>query len=152
MEQKYNFKRFIKVGSKLSNRSISFNGKSFSFGFNSGFYTREKIDMYKKVILFFDKEKKAIAFHFTNDENAQGVFTVIHGNNKTTGSVTAKSFVINNKLDNPKYFGRKEPKKIKDEEIGELFVIELDEQKQILQNKTTFFQLWNIVVIPKVVI
>jgi hypothetical protein len=125
MNQEYNFKKFTKVGSKLGNYSISFNGKSFSFGFNSGFYNKERINKYKKVILFYDENKKAVAFNFTNDEQAEGVFTVIHSNNKTTGSVTAKSFVVNNKLGREEYFGQRKPKKINDENIGELFVVEL---------------------------
>jgi len=129
MNQEYNFKKFTKVGSKLGNYSISVNGKSFSFGFNSGFYSKEKIKNYKKVILFFDESKKAVAFHFTNDENAKGAFTIIHSNNRTTGSTTAKSFFIDNKIaGEEKYFGQKTPKKIQDNNFGLLFVIELDKQ------------------------
>ena len=126
----YNFKKFTKVGSKLSNYSISFNGKSYSFGFNSGFYANEGIKNYKKVILFYDTDKKAIAFHFTNNEQADGVFTVIHSKEKTNGSVTAKSFVVDNKLKKEEYFGQKIPQKIQDENFGQLFIIHLLDNKQ----------------------
>lgn len=121
----YSFKRFTKVGSKLSNYTISFNGKSLTFGFNGGFYTREKISSYKKVVLFFDDKKKAIAFLFTNNENEKGAFTIIHGNESTTGSVTAHSFVSDNNLKDQRYFGKMEPKKITDKLLGEIFVIDL---------------------------
>lgn len=121
----YNFKKFTKVGSKSGNYSISFNGKSFSFGFNSGFYTKENISGFKKVILFYDVDKKAVAFHFTNDENAEGAFSVIHSNNQRTGSVTAKSFVTDNSLARKEYFGKKDIKKIVDDNIGEMFIIHL---------------------------
>lgn len=123
--ENYNFKKFIKVGSKLGNYSISFNGKSFSFGFNSGFFVKENIAGFKKVILFYDDNKKAVAFNFTNDEQAEGAFSVIHSKNQTTGSVTAKSFVVENSLCKDEYFGKKIAKKIKDENLGELFVIDL---------------------------
>jgi len=126
MNAEYNFKKFTKIGSKLSNYTISYNGKSFTFGFNSGFYTRENISQYSKVVLFYDVGRNAVAFQFSNEQDAQGAFTVVHSNNQTTGSVTAKSFIIENKLDNEKYYGKKEPKKIIDKNIGELYVIELD--------------------------
>jgi hypothetical protein len=125
----YNFKKFTRVGSKLSNYSISFNGKSYSFGFNGGFYTQENIASFKKVVLFFDEERKAVAFSFTNDEKAEGAFSLIHGSNKTSGSVTAKSFIVNSKICDDKYFGSKKPHKIQDVQNGQMFVVELLDEK-----------------------
>lgn len=128
----YNFKKFVKTGSKLGNYSISFNGKSFTFGFSSGFYYKNEIAKYKKVVMFYDDEKKAVAFQFTNEDKAEGAFTIVHGNNKTTGSVTAKSFILENKIDDPKYYGRKTPIEISDDSVGQLVVIQLlDGEQQI---------------------
>jgi len=132
MDQEYNFKKFTKVGSKSGNYSISINSKSFSFGFNSGFYSKENINKYKKVVLFFDEQKKAIAFNFTNDEKAEGAFTVVHGNNQSTGSVSTKSFFVNNKLNTAGHSGKRKPKKINSNNFGLLFVIELDEMNKII--------------------
>ncbi|MDD4995614.1 MAG: hypothetical protein PHW53_04090 [Patescibacteria group bacterium] len=129
MNDEYNLKKFTKVGSKFGNYSISLNGKSFSFGFNSGFYNKENIASYKKVVLFFDEGKKAVGFCFTNNEKAEGAFTVIHSNNKSTGSVTARSFIINNQLENPGYYGQKIPKLVQDDEIGMVYVIQLIDQR-----------------------
>jgi hypothetical protein len=131
----YNFKKFTKVGSKLGNYTISLSGKSFSFGFNSGFYTKENIKDYKKVVLFYDAKNKAVAFKFTNDEEAEGAFTVIHSNNGSTGSVTAKSFIINNGIS--EYSGKKKPNIIKDDDFGELFVINLLEKKLDIEEQTS---------------
>lgn len=126
----YNFQKFTKIGSKLSNYSISVNGKSYSFGFNAAFYVKENIKNYKKVILFYDKGNKAVAFKFTN-EDEKGAFTVIHGGRGNTGSVTAKSYFIDNELVNREYFGKKNPKKIRDDNLGLIYVIDLlDDKKQ----------------------
>lgn len=126
MEQ-YNFKKFTKKGAKLTNYSISLTG-SYSFGFNSGFYDREGIRNYKKVVLYYDPIKKAVAFQFTNEESTEGAFTIIHSNVGKTGSVTAKSFIMNNSLNIGEYRGKKIPQKIHQDEIGDLYVI------HILQN------------------
>lgn len=124
----YNFKKFTKTGAKLGNYTISISA-SCSFGFNSGFYNKEQIKNYKKVVLFFDGKRKAVAFQFTNDEKALGAFTVIHGNQGSTGSVTARSFFVENGLDKMNYSGKKTPKKISDEALGNLYVIHLEEKE-----------------------
>ncbi len=118
----YNFIRFTKIGSKFGSYSISIN-KSSSFGFNSGFYSKEDIKKFKRVILFFDKDKTAVAFQFTNDENSEGSFAVTHA--KNSGSVSAHSFFMGNSLKNEKFLGKRIPKKEKDDRLGTLYVIDL---------------------------
>lgn len=118
----YNFVRFTKNGAKLGNYCISINS-SYSFGLLSGFYTKEKIKEFKKAVLFFDKTIKAVALLFTNDVSAEGAFAVMHGNNN--GAISARSFFIEHELKQEQFLGKKEPKKIKDEKLGTLYVIEL---------------------------
>jgi len=120
----YNFEKFTNTGAKLSNYSISLN-PSFSFGFLSGFYNKEGIKNYEKVVLFYDKDKQAVAFKFTNDLNAEGAFKIVHGKKQSTGSTTTRSFIIENDLGKKEYFGKRIPKRIIDNNFGELFVIEL---------------------------
>ena len=122
MNNEFNFVRFTKVGSKLSNYSISFNKAKF-FGLNSGFYSKEGIKNYKKVVLFYDASKKAVAFMFTNDEKAEGAFTITHG--KNSGYVAPRSFLTEYQLSQEKYYGKKVPEKIKDPRLGTLFVIKI---------------------------
>lgn len=124
----YKFNKFTSIHSKTSNYTISIN-RSYSFGFNSAFYKRENIKKYKKVVLFYDPNKRAVGFQFVNDENTQGAFTLIHGNFGTTGSVTARSFFIENDLHKEEYFGKKIPKKIEDPKFGSLYVIDLLEKR-----------------------
>lgn len=119
----YNFTRFTSKGSKLGNYSISIN-RSSSFGFNSGFYTRENIRRFKRVILFFDKNKSAVGFQFTNDGDAEGSFALTHG--KNSGSASAISFFVGNNLKgNQRYLGKRVPKKENDSRLGTLYVIDL---------------------------
>ena len=118
----YNFVRFTNRGAKLGNCNISVNS-SLSFGLLGGFYNQEKIKNFKKAILFFDKSKKVVAFSFTNDQSAEGAFTISHG--KNSGSIASRSFFIGNELKQEKYWGQKIPKKIRDDKLGILYVIDL---------------------------
>jgi len=118
----YNWQRFTKTGSKLGNYGISVN-KSYSFGILSGFYSKESVDKFKKAVLFFDKSRKAVAFAFTNDENAEGGFAITHG--KNNGSVSARSFFLANELKQDQFLGKRTPKKEKDDKLGTLYVIDL---------------------------
>ncbi len=127
----YNFKKFVKKGARLGNYSISLS-PSYSFGFNSGFYNKEGVKNYKKVVLFYDKRQKTVGFQFTRDEDAEGAFTIIHGKTQSTGSVTVRSFIIQNNLYKKNYFGKKTPTKIIDNKIGELFVIQLVQESEAL--------------------
>lgn len=122
----YTFTKYTTVGAKSKNYSISLNVKSYSFGFLSSFYRKENIKDYKKVVLFYDLASKAVAFKFTKNLKEKGAFAIIHGS--ATGSVAARSFIMANnldKLDKKEYGGKKTPKKIKDSDFGELFVIDL---------------------------
>ncbi len=123
----YNFIRFTNRGSKLGNYKISIN-KSQTLGLLSGFYTRESIKNYRRAVLFYDKSKNAIGISFTNDANAEGAFAVTHNPNLNTGSITAHSFFIENQIKQEKFFGQKTPKKIKDDKLGTLFVIDALEE------------------------
>lgn len=119
----YNLKKFLGMGSRKGDYFISYSKSGFMI--SSVFYSKENIKNFSRVILYFDEEKKAVGFEFTNENNTEGAFALIHGNNETTGSISARSFVKANNLDNPKYFGRKIPKKIAYEGVGDIFVIDL---------------------------
>lgn len=126
----YNFKKFTARGAKLGNYSISLT-KSNSFGFSAAFCGKEGIRKYKKVIMFYDKEKKSVAFHFTNEENAEGAFTVINHKKGKTSSVTCRSFLIANEIDNkPEYFGSRIPKRINYDNLI-LYVVDLKKDESL---------------------
>lgn len=122
MEENYNLQRFVGVGSRRGSYFISFNKSGFMI--SSGFYMKEKIKDFSKVVLYFDSEKKAVGIQFTSDSNAEGSFTLIHGNKGTTGSISVRSFVVTHNLNKTEYYGRKIPKKIDYQGSG-IFVIDL---------------------------
>lgn len=133
MQQEYNLKKFVGVGSRSGDYFISFNKSGFLI--SSGFYSQEKVMGFSKVVLYFDEEKVAVGLQFVNDSNAEGGFKLVHGNNKTTGSVSARSFVKTHNLNIPKYFGRKVPKKI-DYQGSEIFVIDLIDREKEKQSQS----------------
>lgn len=116
------FQKFVGNGSRFGNNSISLNA-SYSFGFSSSFYRTEKLKDYKRVVLYFSPSDKTVAFSFTNKDE-EGSFSVTHG--ETSGSVSCRSFIIANDLHKKELYGKKSPKKIMDEEFGELWTINLD--------------------------
>jgi len=123
MSEGYKLTKFTGVGSRLSNYFISYNKSGFVL--SSGFYQREGIKNYLKAILYFDKSKKSVGIKFTTQADAEGAFQLVHSNKGTTGNISARSFVIANKINNPKYFGRKTPKKINYDNEGRIYVIDL---------------------------
>lgn len=121
----YQFKRFENLYQKLENRiTIT---KSESIGFPTKFFKDNNIAQYKWVILFYDEQQKAIGIQFTSDENEKNRFTIIK-NTGYGGGVIARSFFRSNNIDTQKYHGRYEWEKVKEEGIGELFVIKLVEK------------------------
>ncbi|MFZ3138630.1 MAG: hypothetical protein WA126_14700 [Thermodesulfovibrionales bacterium] len=131
MEEKFTFEKFTDAGSKLGNYSISITMNS-SFGLNSGFYNNEKIKNYSHVMLFYDKLKRTIGFIFTKDKGEKGgTFKITHGNK--SGYISARSFFISilggNLNEVKRYAGRYTPKTYKDEKIGTLFYIKLEDHE-----------------------
>lgn len=128
----YNLKRFKGMGTRSGDYFISFNKSGFQT--SADFYAKEKIKNHKKVILYFDKSKKAVGFQFTNDDKTEGAFTLVHGNKQSAASFTVNSFIKANNLTDPKYYGRRKPIKIKLKGIGEVFVIELVKKENMVEN------------------
>ena len=119
----FNFKVFRNAGKRFGSYTISIS-KNYAFGFNSGFYHREKIKDCKSALLAYDQEKKAVGFFFpTNDTPEPGIFKVIHG--KSSGSIVAHSFFKSYNIDLQKNAGRYTPTLYKQTEKGKLFYITL---------------------------
>lgn len=119
----YNLTKFIGVGSRSGDYFISFNKSGFMI--SAGFCSQENVKNFSKIVLYYDESKEAVGFQLTNEDNAEGAFKLVHGNNGTTASVSARSFVKANNLIDSKYFGRRTPKKITYDGIGEVFIVDL---------------------------
>jgi hypothetical protein len=126
----YNFKKFDKRNVRLETRiTIT---KSSSFGFPTKFSEDNNIKKYKYVVLYYDKNRRAIGINFTNDDNEKNRFTIIKSD-KYGASIVARSFFKVNSIDTVKYHGRYEWKTENIENIGKLFIIELENKS--LENK-----------------
>ena len=119
---KYNFKEFTKLNVRLEARiTIT---KSNSFGFPTKFSDDNEIKKFNYVVLFYDKDTKAIGIHFTNDEEKKNKFSIIKYE-KYGASVNARSFFMMNSINALEHHGRYQWKVIEIENIGKLYVIEL---------------------------
>ena len=71
----YHFKKFDKRNVRLESRMTI--TKSNSFGFPTKFSEDNNIKQFKYVVLFYDKDSRAIGIHFTNREEEQNSFSLI---------------------------------------------------------------------------
>jgi len=126
MSKKFNFIVFEDIGAKRGNYTISIT-RHGAFGFNSGFYKKQNIKDFSRVILSFDKNKRAVGFNFTKKQNLKSAWKLTHI--KNSANVVPRSFFRAYAIDPKDYTGRYEPKEYKDSKIGTLFYI-------ILQKKT----------------
>ena len=123
----YNFKLFDQTSKRYENR-ITVTG-SMAFGFPTQFFKSNNIAQYKYVMLYYDSEKRAVGFKFTNLEEERHKFKIIRSKVGYGGSIIASSFFKANKLDSKLFKGRYEWKKEEIPGAGELFVIELKERE-----------------------
>jgi len=125
----YNFKKFEGRNQKTEDR-ITVTRKSNSIGFPTRFYEDNKIKEYKYVVLFWDKENKAIGLRFTNDDTEKDKFSILKSKQGYGASLVVRSFFKVNSIDLEEFYGKYDWKKIKLDDGTELFVIELKSRKE----------------------
>lgn len=127
MTKDYSFKKFQNRNARFESRiSIT---KSNSIGFPTKFYKDNGIKQYKYVVLYYDKDKRAVGVQFTNDESEKNKFSISHSKQGYGGSIVARSFFATCNISPKKYYGKYEWKKYPLEGVGELFVITLKERE-----------------------
>ena len=119
----FNFEKFQDRHARFESR-ITITG-SYSIGFPTKFYRDNAIDKFNYVVLFWDKGNKAIGIQFTNSENEPGKIKIAKTKDYG-GMISVKSFFTKNEIDSKKFKGRYEWEKVRQEGVGELFVIKLD--------------------------
>ncbi|HOB89743.1 MAG TPA: hypothetical protein PKG74_00210 [Candidatus Colwellbacteria bacterium] len=120
----YNFEEFTSFRGKFSPK-ISL-GTTGGFGFSSGFYNRYNLKDSVALKLFYDKSKMAIGFKFLKNTE-DGAMKLKP--RETGGYVAARSFLSKYGIEPGRYAGRYDPKEIMDDNIGKIYVIELEEKK-----------------------
>jgi len=123
----YQFKKFEAKSVRRENR-ITLTAKSYSIGFPTKFYQDNGIKNFKYAVLFWDEKNKAIAIHFSNQEEKAG-FKIIHSR-KYGGQIVVRSFLKENNIKPEVYSGRYEWEKYNLEGVGEVFVIKLKEKSK----------------------
>lgn len=121
--QGYNFEQFTSFKSKFSSK-ISV-GKT-GFGFSSGFYDKNSLKGSIGLKLFYDKDRRAVAFKFL-DSMEDGMVKL--KKRQTGGYVSAVSFFGKYEINPEKYSGRYDPIKIEDDKLGTIFIIELKQKE-----------------------
>lgn len=122
----YKFEKFNQQNTRLESRiTIT---KSNSIGFPTKFSEDNGVKKFNYAVLFYDKEARAVGIQFTNDEQEPHKFSIIKSD-KYGASLVAQSFFKLNDIDTKKYHGRYNWKKVELDNIGKIFVIELDNQK-----------------------
>lgn len=124
----FSFEKFEKVHQRLEDRITVTGG--YSIGFPTKFYTDNNIKSFKYVVLFFDKNLKAIGIHFTNNEEEKSKFRTLHSKKGYGGQIVARSFFKSYGLDPKLYKGRYTWERQNMENLGEIFVIVLKERDQ----------------------
>lgn len=124
----YNLKEFTGRNERLETRMTI--TQSYSIGFPTKFFKDNKINDFKYVVLFFDDVKKAIGINFTNDDVKKNKFTIIKSKSGFGGSVVVRSFFKTFDIDPAIYHGRYDFEKVNQEGFGEIFVINLKENKK----------------------
>ncbi|SRR5258708_2762773 len=121
----FNFKKFEGVGQKLENRITV--TSSNSFGFPGKFYMDEKLEDKKYLTIYFDEAKRAIALHFSADENEHNKFTVMKSKIGNGASVVATSFFRTYNIVAKNVRGRYVWERRDIEGIGAVYIIKLPE-------------------------
>lgn len=119
----YNFKRFTSVGGKFVVKVTI--AKPGGLSFSSGFYSKYDTQKYKSIFVFYDEGNKTIAIKFLK-EIKEGSFKLKARKENKGGYASAISFIKSYGLD--KYFGERiTPEIYNDSELGELFLLKLDD-------------------------
>ena len=129
----YSFQRFTDVGKRFEDRITITRGRAI--GLPTRFYNDNKIGDFKFAVLFYDKQKNAIAIMFTNNADEQGRIAIARSGDSYGGHILATSFFKANRINSKKYANRYDYKKISGAEAGlsdqtDLFVIELREREE----------------------
>jgi hypothetical protein len=124
-----NLERFEGYGKRIS-RKISIN-RSYSFGFPPVFMKENSLYGKKFCSLFYDKDQQVIGLKFHNNDEEGGFKMISYGADDSKGaSIVSRSFFTTYGIDPTKYRGKYEPKLKNIDNIGDVFLIDLNEINQ----------------------
>jgi hypothetical protein len=130
-----NFKpNFVEVrtfGSRVGSNYIGING-SGAVSFYSGFYRSNGISRFEKCLMLYDKDAELIGFQLGGKELGDGTFPLNHNPKNKTAWISAQNFFkLNPELILLKIKGKYVPEIVKDENRGDVFVIDLKNRIEV---------------------
>lgn len=99
-----------------------------TFNFPRKFYQDNNLGHYKYVVIYYDKDKSLIGLHFINDEDEKYKLKMQKSKKGYGAFISATSFFKTNNIDLKKYKGRYDWKIEDTENIGKLFIINLEDR------------------------
>lgn len=120
---------FNEYGARFS-RKISIT-KAESFGFPSAFYKENNLSRFKAAKLYYDKGTKVIGIKFIESADDDASFRIMTygAGNKISAGFGARSFFNKYELDVEKIYGKYDYVSKQLDNIGELFLIQITENR-----------------------
>lgn len=133
------FEQFSNTHQRLESRiTIT---KTFSFGFPTKFFQDQQITTFQYAILYYNPTIKAVAIHFTNDEQKQHKLKIIKTSKGMGAGINATAFFKTYDIDPIKYHGKYDWEKEEMPGVGSVYVIFLKENgKQEVMQQTQNLQ------------
>ncbi len=121
-------KKFESVNTKLENR-ITITG-SYAMGFPTKFYQENRVFEYKYAVFFYDDITLEIGINLTCDESEKHKYVIRHDKLGKGGGVAIKSLLKTMNIDPMKYKGKYQWEKRVLNEVGDVYVIKLNQNKE----------------------
>lgn len=118
------FEKFTDIRKRIDTPKASIWSRG-QIGFNQSAVEGYKIDNFKYVVLFYDRDTKRIGIEFTNDEKSKGAIKLVI--RKAAGaSFSARAFLKNYRID----FKETHRYDLTYDEMNKLYVIDLKQGEQ----------------------
>lgn len=121
------------AGARLGSNFIGIT-KNGAISIYAGFYTKYEIKKYTHCLLLVDKAQNLIGLQFGGEELGDGAYTLNHGKDYKTASISAGNFFTHNGLSAKSWYGKYPPEKYDDNTRKNVFMIDL-EQKITINRK-----------------
>lgn len=133
------WQKFQNTNQRFEDRiSISPNN---AFGFPTKFYLDNNLESYSYLVIYYNQEDNDIGFQFTSNEEEKHKFRLVRSKGQYGVNVTATSFFKSYSIDAKAYKGKYKAEKKQVEGIGDLFVIHLKENSDLLNTNEKINQI-----------
>lgn len=100
-----------------------------NLGISALFYEEKNVRDFKWAVLYYDSENKIIGIRFTNNQSDPGKLKIVHYKEGKGAAINGKSFFGNYNINTQECNGRYAWKKEIISDIGEIYLIKLDDKE-----------------------